>query len=171
MPSELIIMRHGKSDWDSGKNDFQRPLAKRGKRSAKRIGRWLQSQGLLPDYVISSPVKRAISTAKRTCKAAGMDAGRIVTDRRIYLADRKTLIKVLQDAPASAGRVLLVGHNPGLEDLLLYLAGSGLRYGDDGKLLPTAAIARLRLPPGFEPISFERGVAKLLSLTRARSLK
>ena len=171
MTHERLLMRHGKSDWGRAGADFHRPLSKRGRRSAKRVGHWLQAQRLLPDYVLSSPAARAITTAERTCNAAGRAVDGIITERRIYLANRETLLQVLGDVPLSAGRVLLVGHNPGLEELLRYLVGDQARYGDDGKLLPTAAIARVRLPRGFEPASFRRGVARLQSLTRARRLK
>ena len=63
MPRELLILRHAKSAWDTNApSDFERPLAKRGRRAAPRVGRWLEEQGLIPDHVVSSPAERAKQT-------------------------------------------------------------------------------------------------------------
>ncbi len=72
MTHELLILRHGKSDWDAGTDDYHRPLMDRGKRGAQRMGIWLLQRQLLPDLIISSPAERALVTAQKLCKAAGM---------------------------------------------------------------------------------------------------
>lgn len=167
MTRELLILRHGKSDWGASTDDFHRPINDRGKRSAQRIGVWLHGQGLRPDYIVSSPAERAITSAEKACKAMAMDARCIVTDRRLYMADLEALLAVLQDCPAGAKRLMMVGHNPGLEELLQYLVGDVIERAEDGKLLPTATLARLQLQDGAETTA---GNAQLLSLTRPKSL-
>jgi len=169
MSRELLLLRHGKSDWDTEADDFNRPITDRGKRAAQRVGVWLAGQGLLPDYIISSPAERAVTTAEKTAKAMGLFAGDIHQDKRIYLAGLGDLLEVLADCPADAQRVMLVGHNPGIEELLDHLVG-GIDPDDDGKLMPTATLARLAMPEAFDAVTLERGIAQLLSLTRPKSL-
>ena len=113
MPRELLILRHAKSAWDTdAPSDFERPLAKRGRKAAPRVGRWLSEQGLAPDYVVSSPAERARQTVIAVCGELGIDANRIRWDRRIYGGWTQTLIEVLRESPAEALRVLIAGHNP-----------------------------------------------------------
>lgn len=167
MPRELLLLRHAKSDWDAGvESDFDRPLAKRGKKDAPAVGAWLYREGLVPDYVISSPAKRARQTATRVCKGLDFKKSQIVWDPRIYEADVETLLRVLADCPAQARLVLLVGHNPGLEELLRYLAGDEIETPEDGKLLPTATVARLEMPEDWRGL--QAGCAHLVSITRPR---
>lgn len=170
MSRELLIMRHGKSDWDYAVDDFDRPITDRGKRSAQRIGVWLEGQGLMPDHVVSSPAERAITTAEKTCKAMGLGSDKVHTDRRIYAAGLGSLLEVLEDCPTGARRVLLVGHNPGLEELLAYLNGGIDGLVERGKLLTTANLARLQMPLDWDAASLQRGCARVLSLTRPKTL-
>lgn len=170
MPRELLILRHAKSAWDTdAPSDFERPLAGRGRKAAPRVGRWLREQGLVPDYVVSSPAERAKQTVIAVCEALGIEADRIHWDRRIYGGWTRTLTEVLRDSPAEARRVLIAGHNPGLEDLLESLCGGQVPSPPDGKLMPTAAVARLQIDPPWAELGPASG--QLLSLTRARSLK
>ena len=169
MPRELLILRHAKSDWDAGAAaDFDRPLTRRGKRDAPKIGAWLAREGLVPDTVISSPARRARQTAARVCKALAIDKAQIRWEATIYEATLAGLLAVLEGCPAEASRVLLVGHNPGLENLLLHLCGAGLDLPDDGKLLPTGSLAWLELPADWA--SLEAGSVQLISLIRPRDL-
>jgi len=168
MSRELLIMRHAKSDWgDASLRDFDRPLNKRGLASAPKMGRWLHEQGLVPDAVISSPAERARQTASRTCAELGIAVAQIKWDKRIYDAVLSDLLDVLADSPAPATRVLLVGHNPGLEHLLMHLC-STLPRSPDGKLLPTATIAHVRLPDDWTTLDPVCG--ELLMLQRPRDL-
>ena len=167
MTRELLILRHGKSDWTTGTGDFDRPLQDRGKRGAQRMAVWLQRQDLMPDHVIASPAERALVTAEKICKAMGMGSRVIKKKKRIYEASLDDLLKVLKDCPKKAQRVLLVGHNPGLEQLLLYLAGGSISP-EGGKLLPTAALARLTMPDSWKNLASD--CARLESITRPDSL-
>jgi phosphohistidine phosphatase len=168
MSRELLILRHGKSDWRADVDDFNRPLKKRGQRAAHHIGSWLVQQGTIPDLIISSPAARAIATAEICAARMGLDSHAIVQDRRIYEAPCSRLIEVLEECPDGAQRVLLVGHNPGLESLLDYLAIEPPVVPDDGKILPTATLARLAMPAQWRQL--RAGCARLLALTRPGSL-
>ena len=168
MTRELLLLRHGKSDWDAGTDDINRPLKDRGKRGAQRIGVWLAQQQLLPDRVISSPAERALVTAQKCCKVMGIGAADIAQDKRIYQADPAELLQVLADCPASAKRVMLVGHNPGLEHLLELLVEQPPQVPEDTKLMPTATLARLQTASEWDALA--KGRASLLQLIRASSL-
>jgi phosphohistidine phosphatase len=169
MSRELLILRHAKSAWNTGAaRDFDRPLAKRGRRDAPRVGRFLAREGLAPDYVVSSPARRARQTVIAVCAELGIDEASIHWDERIYHAATGTLMDVLAESPAAARRVLIAGHNPGLESLLRTLCHHHVPMPDDFKLLPTAAVARLSIPAPWSEV--DGGTAELLSLTRARSL-
>lgn len=168
MTRELLLLRHGKSDWGVACDDFQRPLKDRGKRGAQRMGIWLQQQALMPDLVMTSPAERALVTAHKCGKAMGLDARRLRQDKRIYLADRDELLAVLADCPPEAQRVMLVGHNPGLEQLLQYLVAAPVEIPPDGKVMPTATLAQLQMPDDWRRL--QAGQARLLQLVRAKSL-
>ncbi len=167
MSRELWLLRHGKSDRNISMDDFDRPLKKRGKRTARRIGEWLQQQRLIPDWVVSSPAKRAITTAQIVHKAIDTQGLEIQQDKRLYQEGFERLKTVLAECPLEAERVLLVGHNPELEDLLIHLAGAA-SLPDTDKLLPTAALARLIMPDDWSHL--EAGCARFLSITCAKSL-
>jgi len=151
MTKEILLLRHGKSDWSSGVDDEFRPLKDKGKRGAQRMGVWLLQEKLLPDFIISSPAERAMVTAEKAVKAMGLDPGMIHTDQRIYLAEVDDLLNVINSIPQHAQRILLVGHNPGLEELLLFLADSLPAEPENGKWLPTAALARFEMPANWQP--------------------
>lgn len=130
----LLLLRHAKSSWDEpGLRDFERPLAGRGKRDAPRMGEALRERGPLPDYVLSSPAQRARSTMKAFIKAAGVD----ITpqfEEGIYEASSAELMKIARRLPDTSACALMVGHNPGFEDMVSRLTGSFER-------MPTAALA------------------------------
>lgn len=169
MKRELLILRHAKSDWGTGApSDFERPLSKRGRQDAPRVGRFLRSRGLRPDYVVSSPAERAKQTVIAVCKEMGIGQEQINWDSRIYHAAAGMLLNVLNECPDDARRVLIAGHNPGLEILLQNLCNHDIPPADDYKLLPTGAVAQLEILSDWK--SLEGGLARLVSLTRARSL-
>ena len=114
----LCLVRHAKSSWeDTALDDYDRPLNERGKKDARLMGNILQQQHILPDLMLSSPAKRAFSTAKKIAKAIGYNKENIQTDKKIYHAGLEQLLAIIQALPASEHSVMLVGHNPGLTDL------------------------------------------------------
>ncbi|MDP3878588.1 MAG: histidine phosphatase family protein [Methylobacter sp.] len=167
MPHELLLLRHAKSDWSIEMDDFSRPLKKRGRRAAKQIGRWLAEQKLTPDAILSSPAIRALATAQRVCKQLGIAESAIISDPSIYEANAETLLALLK-LRGEERRVLLVGHNPGLEDLLLKLTPNSIPLAANGKCLPTAALAHLVF--SGEWIELAEGSAKLVTLIRPDNL-
>jgi len=169
MSRHLILLRHAKSAWDTGAtSDFDRPLAGRGERDAPKMGKWLKKQGLVPDAVVSSPALRAKQTSEAACQKMGIKPKEITWDNRIYAATASELLKVVKEYRKKTKTLMLVGHNPGLEDLLLHLAGDRLQVPPDGKLLPTAAVAYLELPDNWQGLA--EGAGKLVSITRVKDL-
>ncbi|MGY6274651.1 SixA phosphatase family protein [Methylomonas sp. MgM2] len=168
MARELILMRHAKSDWPEGVADFNRPLKKRGRKAAQAVGEWLLALNLLPDWIVASPAQRARETAEKLCKGLGLKKrDSIHYDDRIYESSPNILKNVLADCPTFAGRVLLIGHNPGLDALLVDLV-AGVVPAEDGKLFATATVARLSLPDNWLQLNPQSG--QLLELRRASSL-
>jgi phosphohistidine phosphatase len=135
----LILMRHAKSSWaEAGISDHDRPLNDRGKMDAPRAGEFLIERQAKPDLVLSSTAKRARKTARRVCESAGLDCEPQLADE-LYLAVPDEIVARLQELPDSVECVLLVGHNPGLSDLLAEWTGTQ-------QDLPTAGTALLSLP-------------------------
>ena len=149
---ELILLRHAHADGPAaGQDDLQRPLSATGVQEAHDAGAWLREQGLRPDRVLCSPAART----RQTLAALGdIGAGEVREEAAIYEASVGELI-ALADAHRDAGRLLLVGHNPGLEQLaaLLHSGQSG-----DYRGMPPAGIAVLRIPADA---ALEPGIATL----------
>jgi phosphohistidine phosphatase len=141
---ELLLLRHGKSDWNTNTQDFYRPLNKRGNRNAKEMGEWLNQLKLMPDLIISSPATRALTTAEIVGKILGIEHDSIQIEQSIYEASVSDLHRLLSQIPASVHRLLLVGHNPGFEYLVHQLAPK-IPAASNGNLIPTATIAFLQL--------------------------
>jgi len=135
----LLILRHAKSSWaDSSISDWQRPLNQRGLRDAPRAGEWLRDRSLVPDRIITSDAVRARSTADIVAKAAGF-AKEILLEPSLYHATPPDVLAVLNGVQdQSAATVLIVGHNPGLEELVWQLTGE---HHD----LPTTALVHIRM--------------------------
>jgi len=167
MSRELWLLRHGKAEQNDSIEDFDRVLKKRGKQAVQRMGEWLQQQQLIPDLVISSPAERAITTATRVIKAMGAPELTVIEDKRVYAEGFERLKTVLAECSKEAERVLLVGHNPELEDLLIHLVGVD-NLPNSNKLLPTTAFARIEMPDDWTQLS--AGSAQLLSITHVKSL-
>jgi phosphohistidine phosphatase len=168
MSRELLILRHGKSDWGLDMEDFYRPLKNRGKRGAQHMGVWLWQQDLRPGLIVSSPAERAITTAHKCCKSMGHSVDIVMNDERIYEASLDDLLAVLSEVPADQRRVMLVGHNPGLEELLVYLSDDDMPLSESGKLLTTATLARLEMPDDWSSLGSH--CASLKDLVRPREL-
>lgn len=138
MARTLVLLRHAKSAWPDGIPDAQRPLAARGRRDAPAVGRWLRGQVARIDLVVCSPAVRAVQTWDLA--AAQLDAIPPVRhDERLYGASTQELLTVTQELPHQASTVVLVSHNPGLEDFLELLTGTV-------EVLKTSTIAVMASP-------------------------
>jgi len=145
LPAELLVLRHAKSAWDTdAPSDYDRPLAGRGKRDAPRIGQWLSERGLVPDHVISSPAKRAKQTVRKVLEAMHLPEALICWDERVYHAGLHTLLQVLGETPPDKQRVMLVGHNPGLEELVEHICEGAVDVPENGKVVPTGTLVWFR---------------------------
>ena len=163
----LLLLRHGKSDSPAGVADFDRPLKKRGRQASDQIGRWLIDNGLTPDFMLSSPANRAITTARRVCETMGKNPGTIHEKRDIYLAELETLLKTVRLLPESADRAMIVGHNPGLEELLAALSKTVVSPYDESGRMPTCALAVLRLGSAWADTALQSASLEFLILPRA----
>lgn len=165
----LILLRHAKSSWDDhGARDFDRRLNPKGERAARTMGAHMRSTGLSWDHAIASPAARVVETLEQ----ASLGYGRTIEpewDRRAYLASAVTLLELVHEAPASADTLLLSGHNPGLEDLVLLLVpdGGDLRDAVETKF-PTAALAVMTCDGDWADMA--PGKCVLASYTRPRDL-
>lgn len=167
----LSLLRHAKSSWeDPVERDFDRPLNGRGRRAARRMGLWLAEEALAFDHILASPALRIRQTVE------GLEAGlgtRIEPqwDKRIYMASAAILFDLVQEMPDSVGHLLLIGHNPGLEDLCLDATRgheSALRTEVEAKY-PTAAFASLEFP-GVRWADVGEGRATITRFVRPRDL-
>ena len=134
MPT-LILLRHAKSDWSGGEPDHERPLAARGRRQAPEAGRWLAEHVAEIDLAVVSPAERARTTWSLAAAELTVTPP-VRLDERVYGASSGSLLRVVRDLPDAVRTVVLVGHNPGLEDLASTLAGQWVS-------MPTSALAVL----------------------------
>ena len=131
----LILVRHAKSSWKNpGLKDFARPLNGRGKQNAPMMGKRLLGSGILPEVVVSSPAKRAWSTARLIASEIHFKEENLIADPEVYEADVDTLMEIIGNFSGDWQDVMLVGHNPGLTDLAERLTDQA--FGN----LPTCAI-------------------------------
>ena len=159
----LLLLRHAKSSRDDPTlRDFDRPLNDRGVNDTKLIGKFIHRKKVHADLVISSPAKRAQQTAELLMKAAGLKV-QLRLDQRIYEAGPRQLLEVISQIEEAANAVVLVGHNPGFEDLCTALI-------DEKCAMPTAAVACIEL--GTSQWNRVRsGVGKLKWLVTPKQLK
>ena len=143
----LFVLRHAKASRDAPSGaDFDRPLNKRGRKAAVAVGRELRARDVAVDAIVASPAVRVTETVSGVMEGSGHTLAP-VWDRRIYDASPEILLEVVREAGDKVERLLIVGHNPGLQHLLLHLAEGdrdGLRE-DIAASFPTAALAELRL--------------------------
>ena len=134
----LILLRHGKSDWSGGEPDHLRPLARRGRRQAPVAGRWLAEHVGVIDLAVVSPAERTLETWRLAAAELAVPPP-VREDDRVYAGSAPSLLGVLQELPGEVATVVLVGHNPGVEDLVASLTGRWVP-------MPTSSLAVIALP-------------------------
>lgn len=166
----LTLLRHAKSGWDDGAlRDFDRRLNPKGQRAAVTVGRNLRAMGLAFDTVVASPAVRVVETLEHVGKGYGRDLAP-EWDRRLYLATPTTILEIVHALSDAMTSVLVVGHNPGLEDLVLNLVPDGDRLrGDVEAKFPTASVAVLTFD-GYAWSGVAAGRATLTHFVRPRDL-
>jgi phosphohistidine phosphatase len=135
----LLLLRHAKSSWKQPElNDHDRPLNKRGKKEAPKVGEYLKSNNLVPDQILSSTARRAQDTAQAVAEESGFDKP-IELYQDLYMSEPSCYLDILHRLSDSSNRVLVVGHNPDLDELLTLLT-------DVTQHMTTAALAQIDLP-------------------------
>jgi phosphohistidine phosphatase len=133
----LYLLRHAKSSWkDVTLPDFDRPLKDRGRKAAKLIGRYLTRAKLSEPLVLCSPAARTRETSEIVLKHANLRV-EVRFEERIYEASLRDLVQLVSEIPDDKQVAIMIGHNPGFEELLAYLSGEGRR-------MPTAALAKIK---------------------------
>lgn len=165
----LTLLRHAKSSWgDPAQRDFDRPLNARGLKAARAMGRELVRRGIAFDLVLASPAARVVGTIASLGEGGcPIEAG---YDVRIYLAPARTLIGIVRAADDSHDRLLIVGHNPGMEQLALLLARGGALREQVAAKYPTGALAQIDLETARWR-DVEEGTGTLACFIRPRDLE
>jgi phosphohistidine phosphatase len=161
----LLLLRHAKSSWkDLHLPDHDRPLNKRGKNDAPRMGKLLKDKDLIPDLIISSTAGRAKKTAKLVAKACKYK-GQIVLNHSLYGAEPATYLKILEGLSDKNKAVLVVGHSPSVEEMVEVLTGS------PDVMMPTCALAQISLPiQNWAELNKQQIKGKLVKIWRPKEL-
>ncbi len=165
----LYLLRHAKSSWkDERLADHDRPLAGRGRRAAKAIGRHLREQGVDPELVLCSSARRARETLEGVEASLGRGAIRI--EPGLYGASPAELLALINGIVASIRSVMVIGHNPSLEQLALLLARRGSTVQELEAKFPTGALSTLAFR-GSGWAALDHGTADLIGFIRPRDLE
>jgi phosphohistidine phosphatase len=165
----LFLLRHAKSSWDQpGLADHDRPLAPRGRRASRLIAGHLRSERISPALVLCSTSTRTRETLDRILPVLG-DEMEIRMERDLYAASSAQLLDLLRGLGDEVDSAMLIGHNPGIEDLAVELAGRGERLADLRAKFPTAALASLELAGDWPDLG--PGRAELVGFVKPRELE
>jgi phosphohistidine phosphatase len=165
----VFLLRHAKSAWDDpGLRDRDRPLAPRGRKAAKRLARWARKHAVRPQLVICSSAARAQQTMQLVLPSLGEPE--VWVEVTLYAADAETLLGRIRALPDEVDEAMLVGHNPGLMDVLLLLAAPGKLRNRAAVNVPTAAFAELEADVG-RWAEMTPGEARLTEFVVPRELK
>jgi phosphohistidine phosphatase len=161
----LLILRHAKSSWkDPDLSDHDRPLNKRGKHDAPRMGKLLKDEDLIPDLIICSTAARAKKTAELVAKACKYK-GEISLNQSLYGAELADYLKILQELSDKHKAVLVIGHSPSVEETVEVLTGSA------DVIMPTCALAHISLPiQNWAELNKQKIRGKLLKTWRPKEL-
>ncbi|MGV3484628.1 MAG: SixA phosphatase family protein [Planctomycetaceae bacterium] len=164
----LALMRHAKSDWaEAGLPDHERPLNDRGRRDAPKMARWLEHHGAAPDVILASTAKRVSETVQRMLKQ-WQHSPLVLSSSGLYLASPQTILEYIRNEAVDAQgrrpqRLLVVGHNPGMEQLVSSLAGAVTT-------MPTAAVALFECQAIRADDESAPHVERLISVARPKEL-
>ncbi|MBB3763018.1 SixA phosphatase family protein [Sphingomicrobium lutaoense] len=163
---ELLILRHAKSDWgDDSLSDFDRPLNKRGRRDAPRMGKVIAQIGA-PDLILASPARRVVETLEGVAENCEIPPPRYL--RQLYGAATADLVTILREIAPGTPRAMIAGHNPGLHWLAMSLTRDDPSATVLAAKYPTAALAHISFEGDWDRLGESRG--RLLQFTRPRDL-
>lgn len=137
----LMLMRHAKSDWHNNLSDIERPLNSRGKRDAANMGVYLKQKNLVPDRIVVSAAERTQETATLLQNSLQIAEENIIVDKELYLASSATLREMIELYAITGQRLLVLAHNPGMDEIVSYLASEPVDLTTNGKLMTTCAVA------------------------------
>jgi phosphohistidine phosphatase len=164
----LYLLRHAKSSWDDPTlADHDRPLAPRGRRAAEVMAKHLGRKGIAPEVVLCSPSRRTRETLTRIAQGLGKNAD-VRIEAELYAASATALLEVLHEVPDEVDSVMLIGHNPGIQDLALSLASAGAEIPRLRSKFPTAALATLELNGTWRELA--PGSAELVWFAKPKEL-
>ena len=167
MPRTLFLLRHAKSNWDDpGRSDHDRPLAPRGRRACELVADYLRRERITPTLVLCSSSRRTRETFERIASGFCGDVDVDILDG-LYGATATDLLARLRDVPGRAKSVMLIGHNPAIQELALGLAAGDRQEALSGKF-PTAALASLSFEGDWNTLS--PGSAELIAFVKPREL-
>jgi phosphohistidine phosphatase len=159
----LLILRHAKSDWNNSRiSDYERPLNGRGQQDAPRMGQLLRDEALVPELIITSSAERARTTAELVAMACGYESDIIYT-RLLYLAAPDAYLEALRELGKAQERVMVVGHNPGIEYLVELLT-------EEKEVMSTATLAQVELPIEQWADLNDEVIGKLVNVWRPKEL-
>lgn len=165
----IYLARHAKSSWDSGvTKDFGRPLSNRGQKDAVKMGNVLNDLDWKPEKIISSPALRAHQTCLALCKGLGISADTVVWSKDFYAAYMVTLLQALTRLPEQTTSVMLIGHNPSIEDLLLHLCGDVVPMQNNGKLFTTGNVVKISIHNSWSDLAMSE--AEFIKILRPKAL-
>lgn len=170
MGFKLFIMRHAKSDWSTpSMSDYDRPLNKRGRKNAKRMGQWMRENIQIPQVIVSSSAIRAKQTTELLlAELAKKKPERVLYEDDLYLASADKLIEYIQLYKSGLNSLMLVAHNPGLDQLVYHLSSQSIKADLNGKTVTTANLVIFEYPDSkFDPIS-DKG--KLIQFIKPKEL-
>ena len=164
----VYLIRHAKSSWeDESLSDFDRPLNDRGKIDAPRMGRRLKEKEVTPDLFVSSPAKRALSTAKRIADAIGYKKENIKSERSLYHADDEEILNVIRSMNDNNDCIFVFGHNPGLTEFVNNMNHDHKQFIDN---IPTCGIAAFQFPiNSWRQIDFGKGDLILYDFPKSKA--
>ena len=145
---QLVLLRHAKSDWNSGaQTDFDRPLNRRGRLTAPQMGDWFNENEIQPDRILCSPAERTRETIALVSERCGWSDVELEFVQSLYHASLRDLLQIVEPELHEQRTLMVVGHNPGLELLLLHYFPEVPSF-PDGKLMPTATAAVIEMKDG-----------------------
>jgi len=164
MIRKLIALRHGEAEKGFGIEDFDRALALRGYAEVELVAKWLLREGYVPDLILASTAERAAATAFHAGRILELDETCITVDQSLYLASKTILLDLVYELPEESNCVMIVGHNPGLEDFISFIGGYD-RFAKAGGKLMTATVACLEFEGEWAEIVSALPTLKFLKRT------
>jgi phosphohistidine phosphatase len=164
----LFLLRHAKSSWDDPSlDDHDRPLTRRGRRASKLIAKHLRRERIAPSLVLCSSARRTRETLERVLPT--LDAAHVRVERELYGASAEELLRRLREVPPTLDSVMLVGHQPAIQELAVHLAGEGSGLDRVRQKFPTAALATLSFPGDWSGLG--AGGAELVAYVKPKQLQ